>query len=220
MLVGTGAAQPARARRASRSIDTAAAEALPGVKAVITARRLPGSAVRVHAGAARCWSTTATWRATSWRARRRSTRATPSPPSPPPAPRSPRQALKLIEVEYEVLPHVIDVVEAMQPGAPLLHDDMFTDGRRAGADASRPTSPSASSSRSATSRRASPRPTWWSSATSTPSRCTRATSSRTPAWPACPRTARRELWCSTPGPLHRARPLRPAARHGHRPSCG
>ena len=39
-----------------------------------------------------------------------------------------KQALKLIKVDYEVLPHVIDVVEAMQPGAPLLHDDMFTAG--------------------------------------------------------------------------------------------
>src|SRR5512132_139098 len=39
-----------------------------------------------------------------------------------------RRALKLIDVTYEVLPHVIDVVEAMQPGAPLLHDDLFTAG--------------------------------------------------------------------------------------------
>ena len=34
-----------------------------------------------------------------------------------------RKALKLIEVDYEVLPHVIDVEEAMKPDAPLLHDD-------------------------------------------------------------------------------------------------
>src|SRR5205807_6353551 len=39
-----------------------------------------------------------------------------------------KKALKLIDVKYEVLPHVIDVVEAMQPGAPLLHDDLFTVG--------------------------------------------------------------------------------------------
>src|SRR5438876_2343013 len=39
-----------------------------------------------------------------------------------------KRALKLIKVDYQVLPHVIDVVEAMQPGAPLLHDDMFTAG--------------------------------------------------------------------------------------------
>src|SRR5919198_1374129 len=39
-----------------------------------------------------------------------------------------RRALKLIDVKYEVLPHVIDVVEAMRPGAPILHDDLFTAG--------------------------------------------------------------------------------------------
>jgi CO/xanthine dehydrogenase Mo-binding subunit len=33
-------------------------------------------------------------------------------------------ALKLIEVDYEVLPWVIDVDEAMQPGAPILHANM------------------------------------------------------------------------------------------------
>ena len=38
------------------------------------------------------------------------------------------EALDLIEVEYEVLPHVIDVEAAMADGAPLLHDDMFTQG--------------------------------------------------------------------------------------------
>jgi CO/xanthine dehydrogenase Mo-binding subunit len=39
-----------------------------------------------------------------------------------------RQALKLIKVDYEVLPHVTDVDEALKPNAPLLHDDIFTDG--------------------------------------------------------------------------------------------
>jgi CO/xanthine dehydrogenase Mo-binding subunit len=38
------------------------------------------------------------------------------------------EAVDLIEVEYEVLPHVIDVEAAMADGAPLLHDDMFTQG--------------------------------------------------------------------------------------------
>src|SRR2546422_2825434 len=39
-----------------------------------------------------------------------------------------RRALKLIDVKYEALPHVIDVVEAMRPDAPLLHDDLYTAG--------------------------------------------------------------------------------------------
>ena len=38
------------------------------------------------------------------------------------------QALALIEVKYDVLPHVIDVEAAMSPDAPILHDDMFTTG--------------------------------------------------------------------------------------------
>jgi CO/xanthine dehydrogenase Mo-binding subunit len=38
------------------------------------------------------------------------------------------QALDLIEVEYEVLPHVMDIEAAMAEGAPLLHDDIFTAG--------------------------------------------------------------------------------------------
>ena len=37
-------------------------------------------------------------------------------------------ALERIDVQYEVLPHVMDVVEAMGPDAPLLHDDMYTQG--------------------------------------------------------------------------------------------
>jgi CO/xanthine dehydrogenase Mo-binding subunit len=39
-----------------------------------------------------------------------------------------REALKLIKVDYEVLPHVLDPVDAMKPDAPLLHEDMVTAG--------------------------------------------------------------------------------------------
>src|SRR5713101_1072020 len=38
------------------------------------------------------------------------------------------EASELIQVDYHVLPHVIDVEEAMKPDAPLLHDDLFTQG--------------------------------------------------------------------------------------------
>jgi CO/xanthine dehydrogenase Mo-binding subunit len=38
------------------------------------------------------------------------------------------EALRLIEVEYEPLAHVIDVREAMKADAPVLHDDLFTTG--------------------------------------------------------------------------------------------
>ena len=36
------------------------------------------------------------------------------------------EALALIDVEYEVLPHVLDEMEAMKEGAPLLHEEMTT----------------------------------------------------------------------------------------------
>ncbi len=36
------------------------------------------------------------------------------------------EAAKLVEVEYEVLPHVMDVREAMKPDAPLLIEDLVT----------------------------------------------------------------------------------------------
>ena len=42
--------------------------------------------------------------------------------------RTARKALKLIEVDYEVLPHVTDVDEAMKPTAPVLHETVFTEG--------------------------------------------------------------------------------------------
>ncbi|HDZ10177.1 xanthine dehydrogenase family protein molybdopterin-binding subunit [Pseudohongiella sp.] len=38
------------------------------------------------------------------------------------------RALQLIDIEYEVLPHVIDVQQAMEPGAPLLHENLITKG--------------------------------------------------------------------------------------------
>jgi len=38
------------------------------------------------------------------------------------------QALALIDVTYDVLPHVIDVEAAMADNAPVLHEDMFTVG--------------------------------------------------------------------------------------------
>ena len=39
-----------------------------------------------------------------------------------------RQALGLIVVDYEQLPYVIDVAAAMAPGAPILHENLFTSG--------------------------------------------------------------------------------------------
>src|SRR5438046_3948060 len=113
------------------------------------------------------------------------------------------EALDLIEVEYEVLPHVIDVEEAMKPNAPILHDDLFTQG----VDPSpprRPTLPSASPSARAISRPAGARPRSRSSGATRPSRCTRPISSRMPAWSRSRPTgsarssarARASSWCA------------------------
>ena len=44
------------------------------------------------------------------------------------SPKIAQDALALIEVDYEVLPHVIDVEEAMKPDAPMLHDYLRTGG--------------------------------------------------------------------------------------------
>ena len=38
------------------------------------------------------------------------------------------QALSLIKVDYEILPHVLDVSEAMKPSAPILHERLRTEG--------------------------------------------------------------------------------------------
>lgn len=39
-----------------------------------------------------------------------------------------QQALSLIEIDYAVLPHVIDLHQAMEPDAPLLHEHLITKG--------------------------------------------------------------------------------------------
>ena len=115
------------------AIDTSTAEAMPGVRAIITGADFPdlpaedpelnmtrnlmardkvlyeGHAVAAVAAATR---------------------------------RQARDAAEAIEVTYEVLPHVLDLLDAMEPGAPLLHDDIFTTGLD-----SEPTEPSNLSSR-------------------------------------------------------------------------
>ena len=39
-----------------------------------------------------------------------------------------RAALKLIKVDYQILPHVTDVDEALKPTSPVIHDHIFTEG--------------------------------------------------------------------------------------------
>ena len=68
------------------------------------------------------------------------------------------EALDLIEVDYEVLPHVIDVEAAMAPDAPVLHDDMFTEGVEPKPTQAVQHRQARCTSRAATSRPASPTP--------------------------------------------------------------
>ena len=101
-----------------RSIDTAKAEALPGVKAVVTAADMPEQPFD-YAGPERVQLNF--WHMTRNIFAREKALYDGHPVAAVAATTAAlaQAALALIKVEYEVLPHVIDVVEAMQPGAPL-----------------------------------------------------------------------------------------------------
>ena len=109
------------------SINTAKAEALPGVKAVMTAADLPEQKFE-YVGAERVainfWHMTRNIMAHEKVLYEGHAVAAVAATRQ----RIANAALRLIEVEYEVLPHVIDVDAAMQPGAPLLFEDMITRG--------------------------------------------------------------------------------------------
>jgi CO/xanthine dehydrogenase Mo-binding subunit len=109
------------------SIDTSKAEALPGVHGVVTAADfpdIPSEEAFVGEGpmnfrdlALNCMARTKVlYEGHALAAVAASTQAIAD------------QALALIEVNYEVLPHVIEVEAAMADDAPILHDDMFTAG--------------------------------------------------------------------------------------------
>src|SRR5262249_47982600 len=108
-------------------IDTSRAEALPGVKAVITRDDFPDQPSEfIPAG-----EMMMNYRDVVRNVMAREKALYEGHPVAAVAATSAavaKQALKLIKVDYEVLPHVIDVVEAMRPGAPLLHEDMITAG--------------------------------------------------------------------------------------------
>ena len=90
------------------------------------------------------------------------------------------EAARLIEVEYEVLPPVLDVREARGADAPVLNDDVRTDLQPAGETGDTPPmSPSISITRRAMWMPASPPPSWSSNGSSPPRRFIRDTSSPT-----------------------------------------
>ncbi len=122
MLYGALLTSP-HAHARIKEIDASRARALPGVHAVLTYKDIPR--VKYASGGQ-------------------------SYPQPPPfdqvvldnkvrhvgdrvavvaaeTPELAQRALRLIEVEYEVLPHVLDPEEAMREGAPVIHDEPDTE---------------------------------------------------------------------------------------------
>jgi CO/xanthine dehydrogenase Mo-binding subunit len=110
-----------------KSIDTRKAEALLGVKAVVTAKDFPEQAnLIVPTGEMQV-----NLRDVTRNVMAREKALYEGHPVAAVAAVSEaiaKEALALIKVEYKVLPHVIDVAEAMSPKAPILHDHMITEG--------------------------------------------------------------------------------------------
>jgi CO/xanthine dehydrogenase Mo-binding subunit len=126
MLVGRILRSP-HAHARIRSINTAKAAALPGVKAVITSADFPEQKfeyVGPERVAQNFWHMTRNIMAREKVLYEGHAVAAVAAMSRSIA----DEALSLIEVDYEVLPHVIDVDAAMAPDAPLLFDDMITRG--------------------------------------------------------------------------------------------
>ena len=110
-----------------RSIDTSKAQALPGVKTVMTSADLPEQKfeyVGPERVAVNFWHMTRNIMAREKVLYEGHAIAAVAAVSK----RIAEEALRLIEVDYEVLPHVIDVEAAMRPDAPLLFEDMITRG--------------------------------------------------------------------------------------------
>ena len=107
-----------------RSIDTSAAEAAPGVRAVLTSADFPEYANEPVTGAAGGPPQNMHHVSTKILARDKVLfRGHPVAAVAADSPHEAEEALDLIEVDYEVLPVVTTVEEAMADGAPLLHPE-------------------------------------------------------------------------------------------------
>ena len=110
-----------------RSIDASKALALPGVKAVVTSADFPDQKfeyVGPERVAQNLWHITRNIIAREKALYEGHPVAAIAAVSKSVA----EEAAALLEIDYEVLPHVIDVDEAMKPDAPLLFEDMITRG--------------------------------------------------------------------------------------------
>src|SRR5246500_54831 len=110
-----------------RSIDTSKAEALPGVKAVVTSKDFPDHKfeyIGPERVAQNFWHMTRNVMAREKALYEGHAVAAVAAISKGVA----DEAASLIAIDYEVLPHAIDVDDAMKPDAPLLFEDMITRG--------------------------------------------------------------------------------------------
>ena len=108
-----------------KSIDTTAAEAGPGVHAVVTAGDLPFAALtREELGGDYQRLKFANNHVLA--ADKVLFKGHPVAAVAAESQHLAEEAVKLIRVEYEVLPPAMTVREAMEPDAPLLHDDLYT----------------------------------------------------------------------------------------------
>ena len=108
------------------SIDTSQAEALPGVKAVITSADLPSLESKMsNLGEA---SINVRYQSANMLARQKALYHGHAIAAVAASTiHIAQEALALIQVDYEVLPALVDVQQAMQPGAPILLDELRTD---------------------------------------------------------------------------------------------
>ena len=108
-----------------RSIDTSKAEALPGVKAVVTANDFPITEDRVidfaeiQGNARMIAENVLAHEKVLYKGHAVAAVAATSP-------HVAEEALELIEVDYEVLPTVLTLHDAMKEDAPILHENMTT----------------------------------------------------------------------------------------------
>ena len=107
-----------------RSIDTRAARALPGVHAVLTHLDIPRV---LYASGGQSYPNPKPYDQVSLdhTVRHVGDRVAVVAAE---TPEIAREALRLIEVDYEILPAVFDPIEAMQPGAPVIHADPDVEG--------------------------------------------------------------------------------------------
>ena len=168
-----------------KNIDTSRAQALPGVRAVATSADVPDVSAEVadqeEGGTVNYGFYSRNVMAREKALYRGHAVAAVAATSAGAA----EQALALIDVDYEVLPQVLNAEEAMRDGAAVLHDRLLTlsdPNLRQGGYGNREGGSNVANRfefRWETPTKASAKPTWWWNGSFTPGRCIKATSSPT-----------------------------------------